>query len=326
MPQFNHINKSEGKIVLYLKSISKYFLFPLQRCSHVKQLNGWLKTQLHDETAAADQSARLVELGCLGPSVKTFDVRGDRAHTVNVSKDLLTVQSQTAFSTVRANCCVFRGRWQYEVQLRSKGIMQIGWCSSKCQFTQDTGVGDTRNSYGLDGSKQRLWHVQTRKYGPYWRSGDIIGVCLDMDRGTIEYQRNGCALGEAFRDIERGAGIALFPAASMAYNDSMTANFGGSPFRHPVDGYEPLQTRPLAALHNCDVLLQFVIALAQQMTIGSGRRTAAMTAAAGPRPSLAAVHMVVAGQLMGPLGKLLNSSYVIEEKVFAFVRSMCVLR
>lgn len=41
--------------------------------------------------------------------------------------------------------------------------MQIGWCSAKCKFTQDTGVGDTRNSYGLDGSKQRLWHVQTRK-------------------------------------------------------------------------------------------------------------------------------------------------------------------
>lgn len=300
----------------------------------MKQLNGWLKAQLHDERPAAEVSARLVELGCLGPAVKTFDVRGDRAHTVNVSKDWLTVQSQTAFSTVRANCCVFRGRWQFEVQLRSKGIMQIGWCSSKCQFTQDTGVGDTRNSYGLDGSKQRLWHVQTRKYGPYWRSGDIIGVCLDMDRGTIEYRRNGCELGEAFRDIERGAGIALFPAASMAYNDSITANFGGAPYRHPVEGYEPLQARPLAALHNADVLLQFVIALARQMSTttassggGSGLgKTSTTSAAPGQRPSLAAVHMVVAGQLVGPLGKLLNSAYVIEDKVYAFVRSMCVLR
>lgn len=42
--------------------------------------------------------------------------------------------------------------------------MQIGWCSPKCKFTQDTGVGDTQHSYGLDGSKQRIWHVNTKKY------------------------------------------------------------------------------------------------------------------------------------------------------------------
>lgn len=269
-----------------------------------------------------------MERGCLGPATKVFDVRGDNAHAVKISMDSLTVQSQTAFSTVKANCCVFRGKWMYEVQLRSKGIMQIGWCSSKCQFTADTGVGDTRNSYGLDGSKQRLWHVQTRKYGPYWRSGDIIGVCCDMDAGSIEYHRNGVALGEAFRDIERGAGIALFPAASLAFNDSITANFGGAPFRHAVAGYEPVQAVPLAELRNADVLLRYTIALARLMSTvdGGGSSTSSGGSATTTAPSVAAVYMVVAGQLIGPLGRLFGCSYVIEEKVFAYVRSMCVLR
>lgn len=83
------------------------------------------------------------------------------------------------------------------------------------------------------------------RYGPYWRSGDIVAVCLNMDDGTIEYYRNGTALGEAFKDIERGAGIALFPAVSLAFNDSITINFGGSPFRHPVPEYSPLQVNVL---------------------------------------------------------------------------------
>lgn len=93
-----------------------------------------------------------------------FDLLDDDQRLgVNASKDGLLIQSQSPFPTVKANCCVYRGRWMYEVQLRSKGIMQIGWCSAKCKFTDDTGIGDTPNSYGLDGSKQRLWNVKTKK-------------------------------------------------------------------------------------------------------------------------------------------------------------------
>lgn len=106
-----------------------------------------------------------------------------------LSKDRLSITSSTAFSTLKANACIIAGKYMYEVQLKSKGVMQIGFCSAKCQFTQDTGVGDTKYSYGLDGSKKRLWHVYTKNYGPYWRSGDIFGVCLDMEKGTIEYYR-----------------------------------------------------------------------------------------------------------------------------------------
>jgi len=98
------------------------------------------------------------------------------SNLVRISKDKLSILSQSAFSTLKANATVFGGKYMYEIQLKSKGVMQIGFCSSLCRFTQDTGIGDTKNSYGLDGSKKRLWHVWTRNYGPYWRSGDIFGV------------------------------------------------------------------------------------------------------------------------------------------------------
>lgn len=102
--------------------------------------------------------------GFIGSETVVFDVLDeDQRFGVNVSKDGLLIQSQSPFPTVKANCCVYRGKWMYEVQLRSKGIMQIGWCSAKCKFTDDTGIGDTPNSYGLDGSKQRLWNVKTKK-------------------------------------------------------------------------------------------------------------------------------------------------------------------
>lgn len=141
-----------------------------------------------------------------------------------------------------------------------------------------------------------------------------------MDSGTIEYHRNGKALGEAFSDIERGAGIALFPAFSLAFNDSVTANFGGSPFRHPVDGYAPLQVYPDKILRNAELLLQHVVNLARSISMYRQTRSPTL------QPSAAAVHMVLAGVLFSELAKVINNNYVIEDKVFTFIRSICVLR
>lgn len=151
----------------------------------------------------------------------------------------------------------------------------------------------------------------------------MFGVCLDMDTGTIEYHRNGKALGEAFVGIERGAGYALFPGVSMAYNDSMTANFGGSPFRHPVAGFEPMQSRPNVLLQNADFLLQRTIALSQEVSMNRSKEVALPPPG---MPSVAAVHMVVGGVLIGHLSKLLMNTYVIEDRVFSYIKSMCVMR
>lgn len=157
-------------------------------------MNDKLQSKPTTSTSKSNQSnSKNIESnsGRIGPPKTIFDII-DEYPLVNISKDKLTIQSQSAFSTIKANVAVFKGKWMYEVrrrniihssdeivinliqhysylyfffqvQLRSKGVMQIGWCSAKCKFTQDTGVGDTKYSYGLDGSKQRVWHVYTHK-------------------------------------------------------------------------------------------------------------------------------------------------------------------
>lgn len=75
------------------------------------------------------------------------------SNLVKISKDRLSITSQSAFATLKCNACIIAGKFMYEVQLKSKGVMQIGYCSSHCKFTQDTGVGDTKHSYGLGKAK-----------------------------------------------------------------------------------------------------------------------------------------------------------------------------
>lgn len=199
--------------------------------------------------------------------------------------------------------------------------MQIGYCSSKCKFTQDTGVGDTKNSYGFDGSKQRIWHVHTQKYGPYWRSGDVFGVCLDLNDGKIEYYRNGVSLGVAFNDVARGPGIALFPAASLAFDESFTANFGGSAFRHPVDGYNPLQMRPIVKIEKAEFILKHLVNIARVISTNRPHKIRS-----NKDVSTDTTHALLASILINEIAPILCNNYVIEEKVFKHVKGMCVIR
>jgi Kip1 ubiquitination-promoting complex protein 1 len=40
------------------------------------------------------------------------------SNLVKLSKDRLSLISQSAFSTLKANCCVFLGKFMYEIQVR----------------------------------------------------------------------------------------------------------------------------------------------------------------------------------------------------------------
>lgn len=47
---------------------------------------------------------------------------------------------------------------------------------------------------------------QNRSYAGGWGRGDLIGMEVDMDRGTLSYYRNGEALGEAYNNLGKLSG------------------------------------------------------------------------------------------------------------------------
>ena len=51
-------------------------------------------------------------------------------------------------------------------------------------------------------------------------------------------------MGEAFDSVQLGPSMAYFPAVSLAFTENLVANFGSTPMRYPVSGYEPIQEAP----------------------------------------------------------------------------------
>nr|CAB3455025.1 unnamed protein product [Digitaria exilis] len=144
----------------------------------------------------------------------------------------LLVESSGPFSSARANACVWKGKWMYEVTLETSGVQQLGWATLSCPFTDQRGVGDADDSYSFDGRRVTKWNNDPKPYGQPWTVGDVIGCCIDLDAGEISFYRNGASLGVAFdriRNAESRKGY--YPAISLSEGERCHLNFGSHPFR-----------------------------------------------------------------------------------------------
>eukprot|EP00053_Salpingoeca_punica_P019404 m.196096 g.196096 ORF g.196096 m.196096 type:complete len:1198 (-) comp17645_c1_seq2:205-3798(-) len=202
----------------------------------------YLKTQ-QSSRAPSSQSGRR-----LGPPIVMFDP--ETLHPAPRSQDdsqpFLSFSGHGRFSSVRANTCVATGKWMYEAQMGTAGLQQIGWAMSNCVFSDENGVGDSPDSYAYDGKRLKLWNQGPRSYGDHWVEGDVIGCCLDLDEGKVQFYRNGHDMGVASINVRVGPNKAYFPAISLVLGESCAVNFGGEPFFYPVAGYSPLQAPPVS--------------------------------------------------------------------------------
>ncbi|XP_021964522.1 E3 ubiquitin-protein ligase RNF123 isoform X2 [Folsomia candida] len=247
--------------------------------------------------------------GRLGPTVVKMDV-GSHVGSFIISTDRLGVSSQCNFGSVRACACVYKGKWQYEVQLGSNGVMQVGWATLETKFSQEKGVGDTIDSFAYDGNRLRKWNKSTAQYGETWQAGDIVGSCIDMDSGSIEFFRNGRSLGVAFTEIRRGPKIAYFPAVSLAYQENIVANFGATPLQFPVVGYSPIQSLPRTADNmKSTLLLSWFEKLLPYYRNNEFNETSTNEYKA---------LLVISNRIMEFLGPNLYSGFVVEQSFYPF--------
>ncbi|XP_076891434.1 E3 ubiquitin-protein ligase RKP-like [Bidens hawaiensis] len=155
------------------------------------------------------------------------------------------VESHTVFSSARANACVCKGKWMYEVILETDGLQQLGWATISCPFTECSGVGNGDGSYAFDGKRAFKWNFSAAPYGQSWVIGDVIGCCIDLETDVISYYRNGVSLGVAFNGIRKMVpGLGYYPAISLSQGERCELNFGARPFRYPVEDFHPIQIPP----------------------------------------------------------------------------------
>lgn len=197
-----------------------------------------------DASVSQREGISVVSHGVVGPSVVGLE-EDSICGEIRTVKPPLVLESFALFSSARANACVWKGRWMYEVALETSGIQQLGWASIACPFTDQKGVGDADDSYAFDGRRVSKWNNESEPYGQSWVAGDVIGCCIDLNCDEISFYRNGVSLGVAFSGIRKlGPGFGYYPAISLSQGERCELNFGAYPFKYPVEGFLPLQEAP----------------------------------------------------------------------------------
>lgn len=120
----------------------------------------------------------------------------DVSEYLKISADGLTARCDAfSFESVRCTFCVNTGVWFYEATVITSGVMQIGWATKESKFMnhEGYGIGDDEYSISYDGCRQLIWfNASSHPHEhPSWKSGDVLGCLLDLEKLQVIFYLNG---------------------------------------------------------------------------------------------------------------------------------------
>jgi hypothetical protein len=167
-------------------------------------------------------------------------------NTITMSNGNLTANtSGTTWTSARASFGLTSGKWYWEYTINgvpaSSQYTMVGVASASVPLSSYIGASAT--GYGYNANDGQKYNNSTAgAYGSAYTSGDVIGVALDMDAGTLIFYKNNTSQGTAYT----GLSGTIFPAVSMYVGSgSMTTglNFGQQGFVYtPPSGFVALNT------------------------------------------------------------------------------------
>lgn len=166
---------------------------------------------------------------CLSDPSAVVDVCASRSHTfsfdanfcgpnIRISNSALSVtyMSNENWSTALGSNGFAYGVNYWEVQIDSACTSYIFIGVARREVNLSSFLGGDEHGWGYIGDRA-VYHrrVKSKVYGEPFATGDVIGVTLDMNKGTLSFSRNGIDLGIAFEGL---SGV-LYPAVSFYNRD-----------------------------------------------------------------------------------------------------------
>ena len=107
---------------------------------------------------------------------------------VSAEATLATREGGSGAATVRATAELFRsqGRWYWEVEVSGPVPVAIG--TGRAGAASDGVLGADGLAYAYDGA---TGEANSTAYGATYAAGDVIGVALDLEAGTLAFSKNG---------------------------------------------------------------------------------------------------------------------------------------
>ena len=143
-----------------------------------------------------------------------------------LSNGALDWTSSTNYGKAQGTIAVTSGKWYYEATIGS-GNMLVGIFDATQKIPANSWIG-TKAYYSSNGRKYD--GNSATSYGSTFTSGDVIGVALDMDAGTLVFYKNNVSQGTAFTGLTGRYILGLIGSDGSTANASV--NFGQREFTY----------------------------------------------------------------------------------------------
>ena len=144
---------------------------------------------------------------------------------------------------------VSTGKWYWEATFikTGSGDGNLGIHKTNTSLFQIVGYSGDPNGYGYGANGSKFNNTTGAAYGASYTSGDVIGVALDLDAGTLTFYKNNASQGVAFSSLS-GEFFPAFSSDNGTGTGLFQANFGQRPFNYtPPTGFKALNTLNLNA-------------------------------------------------------------------------------
>jgi hypothetical protein len=168
------------------------------------------------------------------------------ANSISYANMRFSNSQAATWATANSTLGVSSGKWYWEATITTLGGAAIIGISNSDTIHGSTALGQLSNDYAYlwNGNKQGNAGSATA-YGATYTTGDVIGVALDMDAGTLVFYKNNSSQGTAFTGLSNPSFV---PAVSNFNSGVIDINFGQRPFTYtPPTGFVALNTYNLPA-------------------------------------------------------------------------------
>jgi hypothetical protein len=162
--------------------------------------------------------------------------------SVTVTNGNLDISTSATNVGIFATLGISTGKWYFEVTFTNSsgvpaiGVVQSNWDRSFVGYGiagGGGGIGYHSNGIIYNNGTQVQTGLAT------YTSGDIIGVALNLDSGSVTFYKNNVQVGSTVTGLTGE----WFPAVSGQVSTTLTANFGQRPFAYtPPTGFVALNT------------------------------------------------------------------------------------
>lgn len=169
-----------------------------------------------------------------GPVAYTAWNPSDKSANLTLSNGNLSIATTNPGGMVRSALGKASGKWYWEVTKNGGPDLVVG--VAKAGANLSAYLGSDVNGYGyISSNGAKVTGGGTTGYGSTYTNGDVIGVALDLDAGTLTFYKNGVSQGVAFTGL---SGMIHAAEGTTNTGDACTANFGATPFVYsPPSGF-----------------------------------------------------------------------------------------